>query len=343
MRTHTPRLVVTLAVLSVVCSACSGVIAGVAEPAGSPSGGAKDSQRTIALGDVRTLDVCGLTPGEALGAVGRVENRASSSGVNSCQRTINIEEDAGGGQKRTLGVLDYTLTLKSPIEEVKWLKTSYPTEFSEGKQGATTTYKGKSADGGCMRTANADKGQLQVVVKKRRTETQGDACATADAAFDAVLASVLSDTPIPRRPTVAGSIANLDPCALVTPEMVRASYTKELQTSPQISVFSCAFGGPGRGMLTVNVGHMIVPGRLPAFPGTKVTTIAGRPATETLSGPLCVVDLGHVMTDPPADATLPYLESVHFSYMTQADDAATACEQTTKLATAVAEKLPPIS
>ncbi|SDM32209.1 hypothetical protein SAMN04489726_0998 [Allokutzneria albata] len=335
-----------LAMLFVVMSsACSSVVAGVAEPSGSgaSSGGAKDSQRTITLGDVRTVDVCGLTPVEALSSIGRVENRASISGVNSCQRTINIEVDAGSGQKRVVGVLDYTLTLTSPIESAEWLRKSYPTEFSQGRRGATTTYQGKTADGGCMRLANADQGQLQVVVKKRRPETQGDACATADAAFDAVLASVLSDTPIPRRPTVANSIVNLDPCALVTPEMVRASYTKELQASPQISVFSCAFGGPGRGMVLVKVAHMLVPGRLPLFPGTKVTTIAGRPATENLMGPRCVVELGHIATDPPADAELPYLESVHFHYTTQIDDSATACEQTTKLAAAVAAKLPPIS
>ncbi|SDM32878.1 hypothetical protein SAMN04489726_1049 [Allokutzneria albata] len=40
---------------------------------------------------------------------------------------------------------------------------------------------------------------------------------------------------------------------------------------------------------------------------------------------------------------LAVLFSVHFNYTTQIDDSATACEQTTKLAAAIAAKLPPIS
>ncbi len=331
-----------LAALSaVVSSACSSVVAGVAEPSGAPSSGAKDSQPVIALGDVRTIDVCGLTPKEVLGKVGRLENRASTSGINSCHRTIHIERDVGGGQKETLGVLDYTLSLKSPSEGAEWLRKSYPTEFAEGKRGATTTYQGTSADGACMRMANADTGQLQVVVKKRTPQAQGDACATAGTALGAVLAA--ASVEIPRRLTVVGSIANLDPCALVTPEMVRTAYSPDFKVSPQVSAFSCAFGGPGQGILLISVQHMIVPGRLPPMPGTRATTIAGRSATENLSGGQCVIELGHIVTDPPADDTHPYLEAVSFFYGATPENAAIACEQTTKLATAVAAKLPPTS
>ncbi|MFB9905924.1 hypothetical protein [Allokutzneria oryzae] len=337
-----------LAVAFVVLSAgCSTVVVGTAEPAGESGGGGGGAPiSAISLGEIRTVDVCGLLPGEELAKIGRVEDRPGQ-GINVCQKVLNLEEGEGEA-KKVVGVLDLKLTLESPASSPESVRRSYPTGFTESKRGATTTYQGKDATGSCMRAATVEKGLLVLSVKKRNNMVAADPCEAASSLFDGMLRALSSGGVVPRRTPDPGSLAEVDLCGLVTADMLKSAYNKDLPLSPNSGAFSCAFGeSPMTGTVLVKASTMVKPGVIPPMPGTKEFDIAGRPATQHdmesgQAGGGCSVQLGHRALAADAGGGLPYLESVDFFFLAM-DAGTNACQQTVALATAVAAKLPPVS
>ncbi|MFI7119428.1 serine/threonine-protein kinase [Amycolatopsis sp. NPDC049868] len=274
-----------------------GAAAGIAAVAvGALSASTPTAPATPAPFDARALDPCLLTDTAALRSYGRTELEPDYGNFNRCDVLLH----RGDGT-----FTDVKVELKN--------HPGSPPEGELKRVGEFDVVGGPLQDDKCIRLILVPEGYLVSVTAGDDPGAPVDLCAVADVATDSATKALSRDgTPLRKGKFPAGSLAEVDACALLDPA------APELPGPPRpfFGRWSCAYEGPaGRvrvifdrgdplddedGARSTQSGREIRTAADDYGPGTCRSTIAYRPYTDIDNIPMLESVLIVVNGDPPS-------------------------------------------
>lgn len=324
--------VLGVALLAVVTSGCAVKVAGAPTPETTlPSSTTREFedparvQAADALGDLPKLNPCSIVDPEKMPEEWDVEQDVPAA-FEYCLVTVTTDDGVEADVE-----VGYLYRASHDVEEHPLGK----------RDGGITIVPAEAKDNSCLRDiVFADGIALEVRAWPYEDDNAGKMCAIADKTADLVLEEIMAgkaqSLELPEN-----SLGELDPCELVTSEMVAAipGMTAGIQPDQQTSQHSCWWETDGPVTLSV---HFEI-GRLPS--GDSGSTVQNRYTTvfrfeDTESSSLCSVDGEHV---PFKHLTVSGLMERVGIYVYQAPgQVEQACGAASALADKLWAKLPPL-
>ncbi|MHC1563673.1 hypothetical protein ACR9E3_32375 [Actinomycetospora sp. C-140] len=268
------------------------------------------------IGDARTVEPCALLDPAAISGTARVVPDLGSPAA------CTVLAAAPGGDVVVVATLEPVATAVA--------------EGQEERVGSLVVRRTAPRDGICSRTVVTTEGVQVAVDAAPASGSSADPCASADAATDATVRTLLAGAPLPRRATAdpPSSLTTVDTCAVLAPgDLGAVPGLDAARVAPGVGGWSCRWGsGPGAG---AGAGTVVDVGveRRRTFAATA--DVAGRPATVTDRRDSCDVAVAQ-RTYTAVDGS-PRVELLEVSVHGPPED---RCAAATGLATAAVPRLP---
>jgi hypothetical protein len=294
------------------------------------------------LGDLATIEPCGLTDPEVFAEFGAAEFGPPES-LGYC--TVVVTPGASGTDSfRRQDAEEVTIMVGDvlrPSDDIPFL----PTEKLEDVGDGIHTTRPKDTDVSCWQTLVFAEDDLALSVRSRMSPTAGPT-PTCDmvAAGMAKVVEVVTAGQVGHRSPAPNSLVSLDPCDLVADEVITAlpGFAGARRVA-SVDRHTCVWRDPAdasapRAKVTFGVDG---PPGSRHTPGADVGPVAGRPMVVTRSGRTCTVETRHIPFEDAAGAP-GFVESVAVDVETPGGfDESAADDEVCAGARAVAEALWP--
>ncbi|GLZ46874.1 hypothetical protein Acsp06_30590 [Actinomycetospora sp. NBRC 106375] len=254
-------VVAVLVLLAGVVAAALSFRGGGTDDTGGTGGAAGAGDRVVpaVIGDARTVEPCAVTDPAAISGTARVVPDLGSPAACTVLAAVP------GGDVVVVATLEPVATAV--------------TEGREERVGSLVVRRSAPRDGICSRTVVTTEGVQVAVDAAPASGSSADPCASADAATDATVRTLLAGAPLPRRATAdpPAALTTVDACALLDPDDLEAVPGLDAaRVAPGVGGWSCRWGSePGAGGTVAEVAVE----RRRTF--TATADVGGRPATVT--------------------------------------------------------------